>query len=268
MRKSSIAAASAGALLVTGFAAPAFADGHDTAELSVLHGVPGLTVDVYVNGDLTLDDFEPGTLAGPLELPADTYTVVIAADDSTDDSTPILGPVDLPLEAGMSYTAVAHLDEGGDATVSFFTNDISETAAGEGRVTVRHTAAAPAVDIWAGGEPLFTNLSNPDEVMGDVPADTYEVAVAAAGTDTVVLGPTDLPVEAGVNTIVYAWGSLDDDNLDLAIQTVSVLSGSPDGIPSGTQGLAASGSSNALIVAMLLGLAAVGVTARVVAVRR
>ena len=43
-------------------------DHDDYAELSVLHGVPGLTVDVYVDGELTLDDFEPAALAGPLAL--------------------------------------------------------------------------------------------------------------------------------------------------------------------------------------------------------
>lgn len=56
----------------TALALPANAADGD-AMLSVLHGVPDLTVDVYVNGDLTLDDFEPGDLAGPLELaPAPT----------------------------------------------------------------------------------------------------------------------------------------------------------------------------------------------------
>ena len=41
----------------------------DTAEVYVVHGVPGLTVDVYVDGALTLDDFAPETVAGPLDLP-------------------------------------------------------------------------------------------------------------------------------------------------------------------------------------------------------
>ena len=33
----------------------------EQAQLSVLHGVPELTVDVWVDGKRTLDDFEPGT---------------------------------------------------------------------------------------------------------------------------------------------------------------------------------------------------------------
>lgn len=270
MRKSLMAAGVAGSVLAATIAAPAFADSH-TADLSVLHGIPGLTVDVYVNGANTLDDFAPGDLAGPLSLPAGDYVVAITADDAADDSAPILGPVTLTLAAGMNYTAVAHLDAAGAPTVSFFTNDISPTAAGEGRVTVRHTAAAPAVDVFANGGVLFSNLTNPNEVMGDVPADTYEVAVGATGTpvSAAVLGPIPLVVPAGENTVVYAWGSLADDNLTVAVQSINVGAGSPAGIPSGTEGLAATGSNTTgLIVAMLLALAAVGVTARVVTARR
>ena len=51
------AAAVAAALALAGPAQAAEGD----AQLSVLHGVPGLTVDVWVNGDRTLDDFAPGT---------------------------------------------------------------------------------------------------------------------------------------------------------------------------------------------------------------
>ena len=39
--------------------------------------------------------------------------------------------------------------------------------------------------------------------------------MAAAGTTDPVIGPADVTVSEGKNTIVYAWGSLDDDNLEL-----------------------------------------------------
>ena len=35
--------------------------------VTVLHGIPDLTVDVYVNGDLTLDDFAPGTVTATVK---------------------------------------------------------------------------------------------------------------------------------------------------------------------------------------------------------
>ena len=81
----------AGALVALGAVAPAGA-AESPAMLSVLHGVPDLTVDVYVNDELTLDDFAPGDLAGPLELPAGTYTVAITASDAADASDPAIGP--------------------------------------------------------------------------------------------------------------------------------------------------------------------------------
>ncbi|MBC7292098.1 MAG: DUF4397 domain-containing protein [Actinotalea sp.] len=257
MRKRLIAGTAAGfALALTG-AVPAAADSHE-AQLSVLHGVPDLTVDVYVNGDLTLDDFEPGDLAGPLALPAGTYTVAITAADAADDSEPVLGPIDLPLEAGMNYTAVAHLDADGAPTAALFTNDISTTAAGEGRLTVRHTAAAPEVDILAGDSPVLEGVANGDEGVLDLPAGTVSAAVAAAGTTDPVIGPADVTVAEGVNTIVYAWGSLEDGNLDLAIQTIDGLHSAPSGVPSGELGLAAQQSSTPWVVGAAL-LAAAGV---------
>ncbi|WP_430646189.1 DUF4397 domain-containing protein [Agromyces sp. GXS1127] len=238
MKKIVAAGIGAGALIALGGLAPANA-AEDAAMLSVLHGVPGLTVDVYVNDELTLDDFEPGDLAGPLELPAGTYSVAITASDAADASEPAIGPVDLPLEAGGNYTAAAHLDAEGNPTATLFTNDVSEIAAGEGRLTVRHVAAAPAVDVLAGGEAVISGLENPDEQTLDLPAGTVEASVAAAGTTDPVLGPAPVDVAEGTLTIVYAWGSLDDDTLELAVQTVTGMHSSPDGVPAGAAGLVA-----------------------------
>ena len=266
MKKILAAGIGAGALIALGAIAPAnAADG--PAQLSVLHGVPGLTVDVYVNGELTLDDFEPGDLAGPLELAAGTYTVAITAADAADASAPAIGPVDLPLEGGKNYTAVAHLSEAGEPTATLFTNDIAQTAAGQGRLTVRHVAAAPAVDVLAGGTAVITNLTNPNEQVLNLAAGTVEASVAATGTTDPVIGPAPVDVAEGVNTIVYAWGSLEDDNLDLAVQTITGLHSTPDGVPAGTAGLAATNApgngagtwaviGGAILAALALGFAA------------
>ena len=68
---------------------------------------------------------------------------------------------------------------------------------------------------------------------------TVEADVVLAGTDTVAIGPADLNLEEGTTTIVYAWGSADDDNLDLAVQTISGMHGNPNGVNGGTGGQAA-----------------------------
>jgi len=266
MRTRLLAGSVAGLAIVLAGALPASAAAGD-ASLSVLHGVPGATVDVYVNGTRTLDDFKPGDLAGPLMLKPGTYTVAITDGAAADASAPIIGPVDLPLAANMNYTAVAHLDASGKPTATLFTNDISTTKAGEGRLTVRHVAAAPAVDILAGGSPVITNLVNPKESILNLAAGTVSAAVAATGTTAPVIGPADVAVKEGVNTIVYAWGSLTDNNLKLAVQTIDGLHSAPAGVPSGELGLAdQSGASAGWMIATALLVAAGG--AALVARRR
>lgn len=208
--------------------APAAQAQSDTGLVTVVHGIPGLTVDVYVNGDLTLEDFEPGTVTGPLELPEGIYDIEIYpadADPDTEDPA-IAGSADLT--AGANVSLVAHLDADGTPTLSVFANDTSKLDAGEARITVRHTAAAPAVDILANGSPVFEGVENGDEGVADLPAGTIEAAVALAGTEDIVLGPADVDLAEGVNTIIYAVGSVQDDTLDLLVQTIPVDVERPD----------------------------------------
>nr|WP_241978906.1 DUF4397 domain-containing protein [Cryobacterium sp. Hh7] len=191
------------------------------ASVSVLHAIPGVVVDVYVDNRKVIDDFEPGTLTKTFRLPAGSYTLAITAADAVDASAPVIGPVDLAVAAGVNYTAVAHLTEAGVPTAALFANDTSATGAGQGRLTVRHVAAAPAVDVLANGAPAITGLTNPNESVLVLPVGTISAAVAAAGTTAALIGPADVAIAASTNTIVYAWGSLADGTLALAVQTVS-----------------------------------------------
>lgn len=262
MRKTAAAGLAVGMIAALGLAMPAGAATDDTAQLSVLHAIPDTPVDVYVDGALTLDDFQPGDLAGPLALPAGDYEVAVTAPDAVDDSAPVLGPVTLTLAAGANYTAVAHLTEAGEPGLNLFTNDTSQTAAGQGRLTVRHVAAAPAVDVLAGGSPVIEGLTNPDEATLDLPAGTVSASVALAGTTDPVLGPTDVAVQEGVLTILYAWGSAEDGNLAIAAQTIEGLHSDPGGVPSGTAGYLAQSDATKTIV----GIAALGGLAILLAV--
>ena len=231
-----ILAVTGAALLPIAFAAPAAAADTD-AQVAVFHGVPGLTVDVYANGDAILEDFEPGTITDPLTLPAGDYDLQVfaaGADPEADDAA-IEATATVP--AGADITVAAHLGEDGTPTLTPFVNDVSAMAAGEARLTARHTAAAPAVDIRAGGEPVFEGVTNPNDGVVDLAAGSVSADVALAGTDTVAIGPADVDLAEGVNTIVYAWGSAEDDNLALAVQTIDGLHSGPAGVPSGTGGL-------------------------------
>jgi Domain of unknown function (DUF4397) len=235
--------------------APAY--GASNATVSILHGVPDSTVDVYVNGEPLLEDFEPGTLTDPQKLPAGSYDLkVVKAGDGADGDA-IMSANNVKVPGGANITVVAHLSENGKPTLTPYVNDVSSLPAGKARVIVRHTAAAPEVDVRAGGEPVFTDLANPKEKSAEIDPGTVEADVVLAGSDDVVIGPASLKVAEGTTTIVYAWGSAEDDNLELAVQTITGMHGSPNSVPGGTGGQAAS-SAAAPLWASLAALATVG----------
>ena len=251
-----------GALALALVAAPA-AVAQETATVYVVHGVPDTPVDVYVDGKRAIDDFEPGTSQGPVQLPAGQHKLALFAADAADGSGSPLLSADADLPAGGNVTVVAHLDEGGNPKITPFVNDVSSVPAGQARLVVRHTAAAPAVDVLAGGQPVIEGLSNGQEKALEVPAGSVSAAVAAAGTTDPVIGPADVDLKEGTATFVQAIGKLDGGKLSLVSFTVSDLHSSPSGVPSGApSGAPADGGAPAwLLVTTLAGLSVVAVSA-------
>ncbi|HZB49529.1 MAG TPA: DUF4397 domain-containing protein [Mycobacteriales bacterium] len=260
-----IAAAAGLSVLGTGGVAAAA----DNASVSVVHGIPDTPVNVFVNGDLTLRNFRPGTVAGPLSLPAGSYEVkVFPASNTAGTGNPVIQAT-AQVPAGANVTLAAHLTAAGQPTITPFVNDVSKLSAGQARLIVRHTAAAPAVDVRAGGTPVIRNLTNPRQQVLNLPAATVSADVVLAGTSTVVIGPADVALKEGTATIVYAIGSADDDNLGLVVQTITGLHSSPSGVPAGSGGGAGDGVPAWLVFTSGLGLLLVaGGTARVAAARR
>ncbi len=220
----------------------------DTAMVSVFHGVPGVTVDVYANGKPLLTNFKPGTLTDPVALPAATYDLKVVAAGAGAKGKAIVEASGVKVPAKANITVVAHLTADSKPALTPYVNDTTKIAPGQARLTVRHDAAAPPVDVRANGKVAFNQLTNPGEAKADLPAGTIKADVTLAGTDTVAIGPADLPLAEGKNTIVYAWGSAADKNLKLAVQTVSGMASAPTGVPSGTGGSAASQGDRWLMV--------------------
>jgi hypothetical protein len=265
-----VVAASALTLPVVAFAAPAQAS---DATVSVLHAIPAGAgadvVDVYAGDTMLIDDFTPGTLE-TLTVPAGTYDLAVFADgEGPGNGTAVLEAAGVEVPAGANATVTANLSADGTPALNVFVNDISAIAAGEARLTVRHIAAAPAVDITADGSVLFSDLTNPNEAMADVPAGSYEAAVVLAGTDTVAIGPADLDLAEGANTIVYAWGSAEAGNLALAVQTIDGLGSAPGGVPAGGGSTAAGSSLPLWSIALMIfaAIVAAGAGMRVAAAR-
>lgn len=259
-RLAAVTAVSALALTTAVFGATA-ASAAETAKVYVVHGIPDLPVDVYVNGALTLDDFAPETVAGPLDLPAGSYDVAVTAADAADASAPLL-TAKADVVAGTSVSLVAHLKEDGSPTITPFANDVATIKAGETRLVVRHTAAAPAVDVRAGGTVVLSNVTNPNQGVLNIPAGKVSADVVLAGTTTVAIGPADLDLTEGTATFVHAVGSAADGTLGLVSFTVSGLHSSPSGVPAGSGPASSPWSTVAFVVMLTAGLGAAVVGGR------
>jgi hypothetical protein len=236
-------------------------------EVIVVHGVPDLDVDVYVNGDLTLEGFQFGDVAGPLALPEGSYEIAIfaAGADPAADSPALEGSADLP--AGAVATIAAYLEEGGAPTLGVFVENNSEIDAGNARVTARHLADFGAVDVLANDSPAFEGVTNGQGADVDVPADTYNIKITAAGDAETVAFDADVPLAEGTNTIAYAIGSVEGGTFEVVTAAITGLGATPEGVPTGTGGLAADGNSLVLPIA-LAGLALAGVAAGSLVVAR
>lgn len=246
-------------------ATPAYAA---TAEVSAIHGIPGTPVDVYLNGAKTLDTFAPGEVAGPLSLAAGVYDIAL-----TEPGEPVANAIltvdDAEVLGGTNISMAAHLDASGQPKITSFVNDTSKVEAGKSRLIARHIAAAPAMDVRAGGAPVFTNLTNSNEAKVDMEAGTIKADAVLAGTETVTIGPADLELSEGTATIVYAFGSADAGTLEVVAQTITGLHSTPAGVPSGDGGQAATRANTWwYLLASAGALLLVGGGARVATARR
>ncbi|MBW0119336.1 DUF4397 domain-containing protein [Pseudonocardia abyssalis] len=106
-------------------------------------------MDVYVDGTRALDDFQPGTNAGPVDLPAGSREVAISPADAPDGSGEPLLSATADLPAGGNVTLVAHLSESGAPTVTPFVDDVSPCPPGRPAWSCG-TPPPPAVGVLAG----------------------------------------------------------------------------------------------------------------------
>ncbi len=212
-------------------ALPAFAQ-EDAARIHLIHGIPGVDVDVYAGGEAVFEGFAFGDTQDLSALAGATLEGLEVRVAGTEDVAIDAGDTALP--ASGNYTIIAHLAADGTPTLGVFENDTSSIAAGEGRLTVRHTAAAPAVDVLANGDVAFSNLSNPNEVAADLAAGTISAEVVPTGvTEPVVIGPADLPITEGASLIVYAVGSLDDGSITVLTESITGLGTAPASVDTG-----------------------------------
>jgi len=224
------------ALAVVGIA-PGAASAQEGATIALLHGIPGATVDVAVDGEVLIPGFEPGATQDLSAFAGQTLVDLEVRAAGTEDV--VIGPIaEFAVPSSGNWTVVAHLDADGNPTISAFENNTAMTADGEGRLTVRHTAAAPAVDLVVGDTRPIEGAANGASAELELPAGEIAGAqLAPTGGDPIVDVPT-VNLAAGSNLIVYAVGSLDGGTFTFYTQEIAVgveaAAGSGDGTPAPT----------------------------------
>jgi hypothetical protein len=175
------------------------------ARVRVVHASPDApAVDVRVDETVALTSvpFKAASEylavnAGPRRLRVN----VAATTTTVIDATPTI-------TAGTDYTVLA-VDRVASIAPLVLTDDNTAPAAGQVKVRVVHGApGAPAVDVYvtapsaslAGETPVLTNVPfKAASAYLAVPAGSYRVRVAVAGTQTVAIdtGPEGIPLTAG-----------------------------------------------------------------------
>jgi hypothetical protein len=202
------------------------------AKVTVIHGISGLpeAVDVYANGNY-LFSFDYLGVQGPLELPEGVYELEVKLGSNT------VLEATADVKAGGNYTVVAHFVHTGAApgiALSVLENTISPVCEKQVRLTVRHLADAPAVDLvvsrGATTTRNFITAPNLASAAGgqsqagalDFKAGTYRAGLYVAGTTTAAFDTGKLKLDEGVAYIAYALGSLSTETFTVYVQTIEL----------------------------------------------
>lgn len=209
------------------------------AQVYVVQGLPGRTVDVAVDGKTVARDVKTAAIAGPFKVPAGSRKVTFSDGGET------LLARSFSVKAKSSWDVVLHLPATSSAkpTVTVFRNDLASVPRGKASLTVAHTAVVPPADIRVNGKVLYSNIANGESLNLVVPVATYKVAIVPAGkTKPVYLGPVDLTVKGGALNRVYALGDPEKNTMNVAVHVIPTRSSGsarPAKVDTGTGGQAA-----------------------------
>lgn len=199
----------------------------EAARLFIIHGIPGVNVDVYANlagqpvgTSPTIAGFQPKQIVDLTAGPATVDIRIFAQGANPQTATPVIQVLGAAVPGPGEISILAHLDAHGVPTATIYTNDTSRPLAGAARVSVRHAAAAPAVQLVAGGVPKLA-LTNPYFGDLEVPAGVaipLQLQTPFAGAAITPQG--SLTLTAGMRYFVYAIGSVSGGTFDFIVQAV------------------------------------------------
>ncbi|WP_420453334.1 DUF4397 domain-containing protein [Ilumatobacter sp.] len=187
--------------------------------VTILHAIPGVTVDLVVDGEIIVAGFDAGDTQDLTSLAGTTLTDVEGRRSGSEEV--VIGPIasfDVPAAGNVSN--VLHLDAGAAPTITSFENQPGPDEQGRGRLTVRHVAAAAPVSVTVAGDEVLTGIANGQGDGVVLPAG--EIVGAAVTVDGApVASMPNLQLEANSELIVYIGGSAADDTLAFYLQSIA-----------------------------------------------
>jgi hypothetical protein len=223
----------AGVLVLGTAGTPAAADNHQrtkTATVSILHAIPtGVgAVDVFANQRKIGKDLSPGQLR-TVRVPAGKYDLVVVPSGLGGASPALLSASDVALPAGEDLTVSVNLDARGKAALNVFSNTTRTVGQGMGRLTIRHLAAAPALQVTSKGSKMFDRLTNGNQVDIGLRAGTYPLRMSESGARSPVMAQATAKIrnkpgrsDMGNNVIVYIWGDQRNGGLRTSLQEIQL----------------------------------------------
>jgi hypothetical protein len=252
----------AAVLLCTGAAllgTPA-ASAAETGLLRLAHLSPDTpNVDVYVDSvsdptaTLTIPGVGYGTISDYQQVPPGTYTISMRSAGADPSSPPVLSTT-VDVQPGTAHT-VAGLGKFASLDLEVLDDDLTLPPAGQARVrVVDAAAAAPTLDVSAGGTPVAADLAFATAGQYvDVPGGTSTLTVDPGS------GPTDVPVQLAAGS-VYTVLVLDQADGGLRVQTAQDAA-SPGVVPAGPVEAGGGGTAGGGLPVTALGAGGVAVLA-------
>ncbi len=186
------------------------------ASAQIIHNSPSPTVDIWVNNEPFVTDFDFRTATPFVEVPADVNLSIGVAPSPSSSPDDIIATFDVTLENGENYVIMANGVVG--SSTAPFDLDIASgvrKAADDGAnfdfLAVHGSPDAPAVDIFARDVAQLVDGAAFGDITDyiSVPADSYLIDVKANDTDPIVATfLTDVSGLAGEAGVVFASGFL------------------------------------------------------------
>jgi hypothetical protein len=191
------------------------------AQVRVAHFSPDApAVDVYVDGEVVVEELEYPAVTSFLELEPGVYSVAVAPAGTSEDDA-VIGPLNVQVEEQSVQTiaAVGSVDAG-TLTATVILEDSDEITEGSARVTFIHAVEnAPGVDVYGSNALLVQSLRYPSAnsdggFTREIPAGQIDFSITVAeNADAVLATANNVDLEDGLFYIVAAIGTAEEPAL-------------------------------------------------------